>query len=270
MTHNEPIWQAAVAANLREAQKKHTRLGLPKSRTGCLTCKTRRVKCDEAQPECNRCRTTGRTCGGYAEPSSKSPSPSSSVESQLSQFLGLQDDERRQLDFFVSQAAPRLGGCFDKEFWCDSILQIAQHEPVILDCLLAISTLYEHPQYVTSFRSKSETRQSAFELVKRSWTPAGEGVEPPVDANHGKALKLYNRAIRRLNKRMNDDKACHCLALVSCILFICIETIRDRAHTVMFLYKNGVEMLNQSATPTSGDETCKSISAVFFFLSDCR
>lgn len=38
-----------------------------KVRTGCLTCKTRRKKCDEEKPFCRRCATSGFTCDGYAE-----------------------------------------------------------------------------------------------------------------------------------------------------------------------------------------------------------
>ncbi|PLB48593.1 putative C6 transcription factor, partial [Aspergillus steynii IBT 23096] len=33
-----------------------------KSRTGCRTCKGRRVKCDETRPQCRRCQTYGITC----------------------------------------------------------------------------------------------------------------------------------------------------------------------------------------------------------------
>ena len=32
---------------------------------GCVTCKQRRVKCDEAKPECQMCRRLGLRCGGY-------------------------------------------------------------------------------------------------------------------------------------------------------------------------------------------------------------
>lgn len=32
---------------------------------GCVTCKQRRVKCDEAKPECRPCRRLGLRCGGY-------------------------------------------------------------------------------------------------------------------------------------------------------------------------------------------------------------
>ncbi|KNG81737.1 hypothetical protein ANOM_009138 [Aspergillus nomiae NRRL 13137] len=36
-----------------------------KTFTGCWTCRSRRVKCDEQRPSCQRCRRSGRTCQGY-------------------------------------------------------------------------------------------------------------------------------------------------------------------------------------------------------------
>ncbi|OGM39376.1 hypothetical protein ABOM_011854 [Aspergillus bombycis] len=36
-----------------------------KTFTGCWTCRSRRVKCDEQRPDCQRCRRSGRTCQGY-------------------------------------------------------------------------------------------------------------------------------------------------------------------------------------------------------------
>ncbi|KAJ3490519.1 hypothetical protein NLG97_g5765 [Lecanicillium saksenae] len=36
-----------------------------KVKTGCLTCRTRRVKCDEAKPACQRCLKSGHKCRGY-------------------------------------------------------------------------------------------------------------------------------------------------------------------------------------------------------------
>ncbi|KAJ5993170.1 hypothetical protein N7451_008894 [Penicillium sp. IBT 35674x] len=48
------------------AAPKKTRSSRPKVRTGCITCKARRVKCDETKPACVRCTTTGRRCDGYA------------------------------------------------------------------------------------------------------------------------------------------------------------------------------------------------------------
>ncbi|KAM0664208.1 hypothetical protein ACQRIU_006791 [Beauveria bassiana] len=44
----------------------------PRARTGCLTCRTRRVKCDEERPICRRCASSRVTCRGYQTPSSPS------------------------------------------------------------------------------------------------------------------------------------------------------------------------------------------------------
>ncbi|CUM63418.1 uncharacterized protein PRCAT00000993001 [Priceomyces carsonii] len=37
-----------------------------KSRNGCLTCKKKRLKCDETKPECHNCQKKNLICGGYA------------------------------------------------------------------------------------------------------------------------------------------------------------------------------------------------------------
>ncbi|KAL4880765.1 hypothetical protein BJY04DRAFT_218922 [Aspergillus karnatakaensis] len=36
-----------------------------RTRTGCLTCRARRVKCDEQKPTCQRCKTANVECTGY-------------------------------------------------------------------------------------------------------------------------------------------------------------------------------------------------------------
>jgi hypothetical protein len=50
-----------------EASKRHKRYA-PKVRTGCLTCKKRRVKCDETKPKCLKCLNSDYQCNGYAPP----------------------------------------------------------------------------------------------------------------------------------------------------------------------------------------------------------
>jgi hypothetical protein len=50
MVGNEDLSSADVPKD-----KKWTRARKPKVKTGCITCKIRRVKCDETKPECRRC-----------------------------------------------------------------------------------------------------------------------------------------------------------------------------------------------------------------------
>ncbi|KFA68438.1 hypothetical protein S40285_08187 [Stachybotrys chlorohalonatus IBT 40285] len=50
-----------------ESENRRTR---KKSRTGCITCKKRHVKCDEARPQCAKCTLGDRTCS-YAAASAR-------------------------------------------------------------------------------------------------------------------------------------------------------------------------------------------------------
>ncbi|KAJ4153772.1 hypothetical protein LMH87_010245 [Akanthomyces muscarius] len=61
---------------------KSRRAKYPKVRTGCVSCKRRHVKCDEAKPNCNRCLKLSGVCGGYAPLRSKSCSPKITAESR--------------------------------------------------------------------------------------------------------------------------------------------------------------------------------------------
>ncbi|KAK1676896.1 hypothetical protein BDP55DRAFT_630981 [Colletotrichum godetiae] len=54
-----------------------------KSRLGCKECKERKVKCDESQPICIRCKTAGRECS-YRELVSNLPTPPSHTPVHLS------------------------------------------------------------------------------------------------------------------------------------------------------------------------------------------
>ncbi|KAH7120636.1 hypothetical protein EDB81DRAFT_814506 [Dactylonectria macrodidyma] len=38
-----------------------------RDRTGCTTCRARRLKCDEGKPECNNCTRLSLPCGGYTQ-----------------------------------------------------------------------------------------------------------------------------------------------------------------------------------------------------------
>ncbi|KAF4240585.1 hypothetical protein CNMCM6457_007163 [Aspergillus fumigatiaffinis] len=49
----------------------HARRPHKKSRTGCVTCKRRRVKCDETRPFCRRCEKLGAPCSYGSSPQSQ-------------------------------------------------------------------------------------------------------------------------------------------------------------------------------------------------------
>lgn len=252
----ELTWQAAAAANILEARKRNGRIASRKSRSGCVTCKARRIKCDEVHPECRNCVNGGRQCGGYNETSSLKKSGKSSrslIGQRLSQTLGLQENESRTFDYFLSVTAPRMGGALDKDFWCGQVLQIAQHEPIVLDALLAISILYEHPQFMKSFYPPGDPDKATDPKYRNGVLnithPAFS--KPPIDEYHASALMYYNRAMRRFKARMDEGTATTLLALLTCALFICTEVIRDHVFGALALFTQGTKLLKYAFTHSS-------------------
>src|SRR5450755_1287659 len=92
---------------------KRTRAHKPKVRTGCVTCKIRRVKCDETKPSCLKCTRSGRKCDGYVplktwvfevrsrDDSSSAPSLTSSPSSDYADPM-----ESRALMYFRERTVP--------------------------------------------------------------------------------------------------------------------------------------------------------------------
>ncbi|KAK6351827.1 Maltose acetyltransferase [Orbilia javanica] len=51
-----------------QPETKRKRIFSNRTKTGCITCRRRKKKCDEGKPHCNNCKRGGFTCGGYAAP----------------------------------------------------------------------------------------------------------------------------------------------------------------------------------------------------------
>ncbi|KAN0106896.1 hypothetical protein V8E51_009772 [Hyaloscypha variabilis] len=58
----------------------------PKVRTGCFTCRKRRIKCDEVTPFCRQCTRTGRSCDGYPSIFRHSDAPNTLSEQKMSRI----------------------------------------------------------------------------------------------------------------------------------------------------------------------------------------
>ncbi|EPS45279.1 hypothetical protein H072_722 [Dactylellina haptotyla CBS 200.50] len=49
-----------------QPETKRKRIFSNRTKTGCITCRRRKKKCDEGKPHCNNCNRGGFVCGGYA------------------------------------------------------------------------------------------------------------------------------------------------------------------------------------------------------------
>ncbi|RFU76781.1 hypothetical protein TARUN_5452 [Trichoderma arundinaceum] len=84
-----------------------------RTRTGCLTCRARRVKCDERKPACNRCTIANVECAGYAPKRQievRLPNRRGASHSQQNSPAGdssmIDDDDLRSEQFHVSPQGP--------------------------------------------------------------------------------------------------------------------------------------------------------------------
>ncbi|UNI15930.1 hypothetical protein JDV02_002414 [Purpureocillium takamizusanense] len=202
------------------------RKGIVKVRTGCITCKARRVKCDEGRPTCLVCQKAGKLCRGYAPPPIGYYSweelllLSKPVQTGLSNFPGVTALELRNIAFFQRVVAPSVCGPVTHSLWTRAISQVLHVEPAARHAVVALGSLYENS-----------------ERVLRS-DPMATG---PLDA-HRHAITHYNIAIRHLTTPRvylaNDT------ILLVCVLFIAIEFLRGNVEAAATHIRNGISLLN--------------------------
>ncbi|KAK3395296.1 hypothetical protein B0H63DRAFT_66588 [Podospora didyma] len=127
----------------------------PKKRTksGCITCRIRRVKCDETKPDCKRCIEGKRKCDGYT-PDGPAATLSRRELAVVVRSLPTIGPAARVLagpqtphnsvcwDFFRLRTAPTAGAFFPTGFWTTRLLQVAHTEPAVWSAVLALGALH--------------------------------------------------------------------------------------------------------------------------------
>ncbi|KAH7114200.1 hypothetical protein B0J11DRAFT_584633 [Dendryphion nanum] len=179
--------------------KKRTRASHPKVRTGCHTCKARRVKCDEQRPACQKCLSTGRKCDGYKNNrewiviTCNAPQPVTD---------GFDDDRsRRHFDYFRHQAVYELSWFFDGGEWGSLVLKQSHASAAVRHAVIALACSHED--------------------FKDNMTVAVQAPQYAYAAQH------YSKAIRHLIKETSDHaQESRVRALICGLLFISIEVLR--------------------------------------------
>ncbi|OBT75689.1 hypothetical protein VF21_05924 [Pseudogymnoascus sp. 05NY08] len=232
---------------------KKTRARRPKVKTGCKTCKLRGVKCDEAKPICRRCISTGRTCDGYGiwggggnaygsvsritNPSRPShplplspitsttciPGPLTSTRTLPPLRGATTQHEQRAFEYFLHRTSRKLPGIFDSPFWSTLVFQASARDPAVLHALIALGAV--DLGKATRELACAKERVRGYERV---------------------ALVQYNKAIVSLGVHFrNKDGDARRVALITCMLFICIELLRERFKTANTHLSNGLKLLSE-------------------------
>ncbi len=206
----------------------------------------RHVKCDEAKPSCQRCIKWQGYCDGYDASSSSrqptqpsgSPSPPSAtelarklnsptlMEPNFNSSVFSHEWEKAYFDRWLALAPSLAGGWFPSQLWTTTIPQLCTEEPAVRYAAVAIGAMAKavYPN-----------------MVHRS-----PGTLMANGPHYHTALTYYGRALRQLRLQQQPDQASGLrAALLSCLLFICFETLRGEREPAMHHIGHGLQMMEQ-------------------------
>ncbi|RFU25098.1 hypothetical protein B7463_g11236, partial [Scytalidium lignicola] len=222
----------------------------PRSKTGCTTCKQRRVKCDETKPGCIRCQNLGRECGGYAPeapdettkqapPVPIHPRPMTVIPQNPSGAAVGDEQERMYFQRFCEKTAGEICGSFDPTFWTVKVLQLCHRDPPIRHGIIALGAL-----------SKSLEVTSTPNRLSLSGFPQFD--HRHLDEHHRFALRQYSLAIASLRKILSDGRRHLRTSLTSCVLFMCLEALQGNYDQVVTHARGGSRLLGDWRTARRG------------------
>ncbi|KAH7327359.1 hypothetical protein BKA65DRAFT_510456 [Rhexocercosporidium sp. MPI-PUGE-AT-0058] len=120
--------------------KIHTRRPHQKTRTGCLTCKKRKIKCDETRPECDNCIKHTLVCA-YAPPRALVLNPGAALSSTGALNLNLIDLELLH-NYCTSTALSLHRDPATTRLWSITVPQLGFSHDYVLHGVLALSALH--------------------------------------------------------------------------------------------------------------------------------
>ncbi|KAI1035308.1 hypothetical protein LB504_006158 [Fusarium proliferatum] len=248
--------------NARSKQRFY-RLSKPKVRSGCLTCKTRRVKCDEGKPACARCIRGDFVCDGYETQPTKHEvvlvPPAQVVPVKFlplapSTLPGLDGHSVPYLDAFRYHVAPELSGSFYMDFCEGTILTGVHQDDSIRQLVLALGAL--------TLAIADDARDTKQSIVQSKPSPMKVwGPSSVKNRNHAASLRHYLKGVQGLRERLKLDPAHVSVRTmtVMTILMALFEILQGNHRSVDSILKSVTALLNehlaqQRSTEGSKDE----------------
>lgn len=225
-----------------------------RDRTGCRTCKRRKVRCDRTKPTCLRCAAGLFFCEGYGIVLADGSRSGQHTEKALhsasnTRLLPINDGTRLQRlaatscntaghglwDFCRRYTVNEIVCATNSHFWKVTVLAGAENEPAIFQALLALSIAH----------SARRNTQRLFD---------GQGLQRTKDINS--ALKHYYISISRLRGLLEDPSGSDKIViLIVCLLLVYFDLIVGRFGESYLHLKNGriilTEILQGHSTSTS-------------------
>jgi hypothetical protein len=136
--------------------------------------------------------------------------------------------EKRAFQYFINRTAVELSGFYSSSFWERLILQASTIEPALRHAVIGIGAL--HKQYTN-------------ETLKYDI----DGQSPAF------AVSQYTKAIGHLRKSLANGTQAPLTALMSCILFVCFDSLRGYFTSAMVHLYSGLKILRDLRFDSSAD-----------------
>lgn len=127
-----------------------------RAKTGCFSCRKRRVKCDEAKPECQRCKSANVHCEGY--PAKKLLCinvPEKMLERRMSIYSAAPLDVEKDallnagnvaLPFyhqFITQTVYAISGGTRQRFWREDVARMAWSTDYVYHAMISLAAMHK-------------------------------------------------------------------------------------------------------------------------------
>ncbi|RKL28997.1 hypothetical protein BFJ72_g12221 [Fusarium proliferatum] len=200
--------------------------GRTKVKTGCATCRIRKIKCDEAKPFCDKCVKTGRKCDGYESVFRPFPSKQDAAASGHNHAEGNPPLSTGDLNRYFSTKT-----IFDVELSCneeaEQVLQASLTNDSIRHALLSLRALRGN------LESKKELDTSETDEQQR--------------LSYKYGLQQYSKALTSLASNLacpSPDSLKS--ALLCCQVLISVEQVRGNFSAMGLHIIRGLNILHEN------------------------
>ncbi|KAH6696708.1 hypothetical protein BKA61DRAFT_622928 [Leptodontidium sp. MPI-SDFR-AT-0119] len=265
----EQVGDASSPDNAAEVKIKKTRASKPKVKTGCQTCKIRRVKCDETKPSCLRCVRFGHQCDGYSNKSPSKPasskssrtlvpkspcqspttlsgppsdypdisssasSPSSTSPTKIypspTRLLFQTPHEYQAFQTFCSRTSHELSSAFSTDLWTRLMLQACETSPSIRHAVVAIGAL--------NLSTPSPWPENSVGTLR-----------------HQFAFRQYSKALCLLRRDVAGGFCDLRTTLIACLLFYCFESYHGYHEMAINQVYSGLKLIREWASSFYGPD----------------
>ncbi|KAK1467748.1 hypothetical protein CCUS01_07015 [Colletotrichum cuscutae] len=261
------------------------RASRPKVRSGCITCKIRRVKCDERKPTCFRCEKADVECDGYTKEDADSkrsaeqrrlavaaqeaqasrqllPRPNKSGPVASGQEIAVRvplppplcpstlrvnQEDVHYYDLFRHRLVRDLWGSGHSDAWSRIVLQESSQDPCVQESLLAIGAISQAQMVEEMSKDQLDAMPSALRPWGTKMAPSG-GL---LNHHHRSALLHHVRAVSIYRQRIQDPSSTSPRSvIIMTLLLVGFEFIQGNMNNVDTLTGTGMRLLENKISLT--------------------